>query len=448
MPYKYTVKQGDTLNGISQSLGFSNYKEAGVSSVPSGNFDLIRPGETIDFANYDQPAQFDTTADRTAYEKNSKTFEDKYGTTPPVDTTGAEGGAPTVTQEIPQADGSKLVVYSDGTTQKVAGDGSSVTPDQAIENQKNKDVTDATAKAQADADYATSELDRIGAKMSANSKNLIESIKATYGSRIALMEDTNKRLLAGKEQAGYQSGRSRYMSGVQQGILTDEEQNGIDRVSKLEGEMLSLIVEAETAQTQEELDIFNEKMDRINEINDNLQTELTNIQKEAYNKLQEMRDQKKADIDAEDARMQLIYDRSKEGAPAVATQLENYGTPEEKAAFLEEYSKATGIPMDVLMTDIQEYATAEQKANLDLENTQSLIESRKRTAETASRNADTSAARLELDKQKNEFNPSSDEKAKVGKYAAANLSPEDMDAALKDRDYFYYILSLADAEEL
>lgn len=51
MAITYTVKKGDTLNSIVQGQGFKNYKEAGITSVPSGNFDLIRPGEVITIGN-------------------------------------------------------------------------------------------------------------------------------------------------------------------------------------------------------------------------------------------------------------------------------------------------------------------------------------------------------------------------------------------------------------
>jgi hypothetical protein len=51
MAITYTVKKGDTLNSIVQAQGFKNYKEAGITSVPSGNFDLIRPGEVITIGN-------------------------------------------------------------------------------------------------------------------------------------------------------------------------------------------------------------------------------------------------------------------------------------------------------------------------------------------------------------------------------------------------------------
>ena len=51
MALKYKVQQGDTLNKIASQFGFDNYKKAGISSVPSGNFDLIRPGEEITLGN-------------------------------------------------------------------------------------------------------------------------------------------------------------------------------------------------------------------------------------------------------------------------------------------------------------------------------------------------------------------------------------------------------------
>lgn len=47
MAEQYDVKAGDTLNSIAKKYGFSNYKEAGINSVPSGNFDLIRVGDKI-----------------------------------------------------------------------------------------------------------------------------------------------------------------------------------------------------------------------------------------------------------------------------------------------------------------------------------------------------------------------------------------------------------------
>ncbi len=47
MATTYTVKEGDTLNGISQKYGFKSYKDAGITGYKSGNPDLIRTGEVL-----------------------------------------------------------------------------------------------------------------------------------------------------------------------------------------------------------------------------------------------------------------------------------------------------------------------------------------------------------------------------------------------------------------
>lgn len=45
----YTVQKGDTLNAIAQKAGYTNYKEAGLTSK-SGNPDMIFPGETYNLS--------------------------------------------------------------------------------------------------------------------------------------------------------------------------------------------------------------------------------------------------------------------------------------------------------------------------------------------------------------------------------------------------------------
>lgn len=47
----YTVKSGDTIGSIAQSLGFKDYKEAGFS-VPSGNLNNIKVGDVITYQGY------------------------------------------------------------------------------------------------------------------------------------------------------------------------------------------------------------------------------------------------------------------------------------------------------------------------------------------------------------------------------------------------------------
>lgn len=56
MATTHTVKSGETLNSIAKQYGFKNYKEAGITAVPSGNFDLVRVGDAITIGAYKAPA--------------------------------------------------------------------------------------------------------------------------------------------------------------------------------------------------------------------------------------------------------------------------------------------------------------------------------------------------------------------------------------------------------
>ena len=45
----YIVESGDTLGGIANKLGYNSIKAAGITSVPSGNMNLIFVGDEIHY---------------------------------------------------------------------------------------------------------------------------------------------------------------------------------------------------------------------------------------------------------------------------------------------------------------------------------------------------------------------------------------------------------------
>jgi len=45
----YTVQSGETLGTIAIKLGFETINEAGITSVPSGDFSMIYPGDSIEY---------------------------------------------------------------------------------------------------------------------------------------------------------------------------------------------------------------------------------------------------------------------------------------------------------------------------------------------------------------------------------------------------------------
>lgn len=68
----YIVKSGDTLNEIVHNLGFKSKKDAGITSVPSGNFDLIYVGDVIKYN-----AKDDFIAEETLGLRKTTLFKEK-----------------------------------------------------------------------------------------------------------------------------------------------------------------------------------------------------------------------------------------------------------------------------------------------------------------------------------------------------------------------------------
>lgn len=78
-PFQYTVQSGDYrgLNDIVRRFGFQDYQQAGISAVPSGNFDLIRPGDVINFGNQprNMPGQNQGIVSTTQYRNDLNSAE-------------------------------------------------------------------------------------------------------------------------------------------------------------------------------------------------------------------------------------------------------------------------------------------------------------------------------------------------------------------------------------
>ena len=86
----YTVQPGDTLGGIVEKLGLKNMSASGITSVPSGNFAVIYPGDKIEYTPkhkvaVDGGAKYETVNGMyTSYAVNTQVKDFKYnlGRTP------------------------------------------------------------------------------------------------------------------------------------------------------------------------------------------------------------------------------------------------------------------------------------------------------------------------------------------------------------------------------
>ena len=206
---------------------------------------------------------------------------------------------------------------------------------------------------------------------------LIDSIKSKFAARVADMEATNQFVFETAERSGFRSGRARYASIMNAGILSSEEAAGIRRIADLQSEELSLISQAESARTKEDFQALQFHLDRVDEIRDEQKKNLLDlydrIQKAdqlALDKAKEERQKLKDDTS-------LSIDISESIAPAFASKLSTLKTDADKLAFAEKLAKEYGISNPaILLGSLQTSLEGNKKAQADIDNIYSLINSR------------------------------------------------------------------------
>ncbi len=243
-------------------------------------------------------------------------------------------------------------------------------------------------------------LDGIAKSQGGATANLISSINQIYSARISAMEKSNEGMLKTKTALGQRGGRERYTPMLNASILTDEEMQGHERVAKLEGEMLQLVASAQQAQADNDYKNFNAQYDRIEAVQKDMTNQIMDLHKKAVDEENARLAREKAARDEQKANLESMLKLSEKSAPALAAKLDSFSTPEEQSAFITEYAKIQGIDPMVLFSDVETALTAQQKAAMDLERTQNLIQTSIQSANTASYNATTSRQNADLATQK------------------------------------------------
>lgn len=221
-------------------------------------------------------------------------------------------------------------------------------------------------KYKSEIDIVNSNFDSMKLTSSATTQALIDSIKAKYASRITQMEDINKRSLAAKEKMGYRSGRARYASLIQEGILTGEELDGQQRISELHAEELSLIAQAEKAQSDLDMELLDKHMTKLSDIQDRKVAELQNLSKLAIDRERLALDKIKQERDIAKQDEEMMYKKSQEVSGAMLDSFSSLKTDSEKSAFIEKMAKEHGIDPDVLLSDINDGLVKQGKDAFDI----------------------------------------------------------------------------------
>ena len=120
-------------------------------------------------------------------------------------------------------------------------------------------LIDADEQAQLDHDQHLSELEEFANTMEENNQALIDDIKRSFAIRMRQMAQLNKMSLAGITKSGIRSGRQRYASEINTGIVTAEESAGIARLAELDAQEKSLILQAKMAMDEKSMEMLNER---------------------------------------------------------------------------------------------------------------------------------------------------------------------------------------------
>ena len=113
------------------------------------------------------------------------------------------------------------------------------------------------------------------------SQAMIGTLTSQYNERRKQLEQSNKVMQAVMTQSGIRSGAARYATEINQGILTDTEQQGIQRLQELDSKYASAIAEANSALSQKNFTLAKEKNDYAIQIQDKFLAEMDKRAKEA-----------------------------------------------------------------------------------------------------------------------------------------------------------------------
>jgi len=160
-------------------------------------------------------------------------------------------------------------------------------------------------------------LEQRKATLADRNKRTIEQIQATFARRKEEMKIMNSNRQSGLKIMGARSGRQRYASEIQSGIISAEEKEGIERLASLDAQEQQLILQAERAMEDEQFGLVMEQMSLAVQLRkekdqalNNLMSQAMQAEQIAINKAKEEREFMKFQLDVakfnEDVKQQGI----------------------------------------------------------------------------------------------------------------------------------------------
>lgn len=336
MPFSYTVKAGDTANAIANRYGFANYKEAGISTPASGNFDLIKEGETLNLGNYNPnnvqgfkstPPIISSQDNKAEYMQNSTKLD------------GILGAFKGITPEVTTEKKTTVTPTKETVTTETDVTGDPLYDRLSKEAKAKEDALNADAllkKAERESLYQTDL-----ANLDEQTASRINSINLTYDKLDAQQARINKLNTDRTLAYGLANG-GQYTPMDFTGAVSTIEQEGADKMAKLNNERNQLINEAKVARNKGASMLLKEKLDQLDKVDTNIRTTLSDVNTRLNSTYTAMRKV----IDEQEKKQKAVRLETISKISGIAPRYkDDYDkmTPEQKTKFIEEVALQTGI---------------------------------------------------------------------------------------------------------
>lgn len=208
------------------------------------------------------------------------------------------------------------------------------------------------------------QVDSLVAGLDSDTAAMIQSISNTYAKRITEQKDINNRYLESARVSGYASGRSRYASEMQDGILSKEEQDGLQRINDLEKEREDLILKAKSARDEKSRAALLDYQNQLIEINKqknqavkDLFDQTMSIERLGLDKAKDARDTITSNINNSSKMAENL-------APSLVDYMDtNTLSKADRDKLITDYADSYGVSEDYLKSAIKNYRLEQSKAN-------------------------------------------------------------------------------------
>lgn len=388
MAFTYKVQKGDTLNSIANRYGFKNYKEAGISAVPSGNFDLIREGEDITLANYNPkdvtpigstPPVVSSKDNAQQYREDSNILDNVIG-----NQTKANDANTTKEGDTTKKDPAVFAPNLDTNGKQVGDERGYTETGNAVTDAYGKFISSLQAKADqynAEADASkenykslyTTSLSAIDATAQAT----IDRINTTYDKRVEEQKRINAINIGRVKAYGLGNG-GQYVPLQYSDAVSNREQEASDKISSLESQRTSLIAEAKSARDAGASKLLRDKLADLDRIDSELRKTLADVEKEANDQYKLLRDLRKEEETKHQEQIKKMLANLTAIAPQYADEYEQMST-EEKDAFVQKLVEQTGLEyasvyatLESAVAGVTEKEQKSRKAEADIKASEAL----------------------------------------------------------------------------